>query len=54
MAGFLLSQGSLACCGVYGHSWFIDFERESTTVALTNTTLEGIIGRFPREIVAGA
>jgi CubicO group peptidase (beta-lactamase class C family) len=36
--------------GVYGHSWFVDPERKLTVIALTNTALEGMIGRFPTEL----
>ena len=36
--------------GVYGHSWFVDPERNITLIALTNTALEGMIGRFPIEL----
>jgi hypothetical protein len=32
---------------VYGHSWFVDPERALTVIALTNTALEGLFGRFP-------
>ena len=32
--------------GVYGHSWFIDPVNGLTVVALTNTTLEGMWGKF--------
>jgi CubicO group peptidase (beta-lactamase class C family) len=41
-----LSRGSLQWGGVYGHSWFVDPTRKLTVVALTNTTLEGMWGRF--------
>jgi hypothetical protein len=35
---------------VYGHSWFVDPERKFTLIALTNTALEGLAGRFPIEL----
>ncbi len=33
--------------GVYGHSWFFDPSRKLSVVALTNTSLAGMTGRFP-------
>jgi CubicO group peptidase (beta-lactamase class C family) len=36
--------------GVYGHSWFVDPERKLTVVALTNTALEGMWGKFTTEL----
>jgi CubicO group peptidase (beta-lactamase class C family) len=44
------SRGTWQWGGVYGHSWFVDPERKLTVVALTNTALEGMIGRFPIEL----
>ncbi|MBO9123413.1 MULTISPECIES: serine hydrolase domain-containing protein [unclassified Rhizobium] len=41
-----LSGGSLQWGGVYGHSWFVDPTKKLTVVALTNTALEGMWGRF--------
>jgi CubicO group peptidase (beta-lactamase class C family) len=41
-----LTKGSLQWGGVYGHSWFVDPSKGLTVVALTNTTLEGMWGRF--------
>ena len=32
--------------GVYGHSWFVDPSAQVTCVLLTNTALEGMIGRL--------
>jgi hypothetical protein len=43
--------------GVYGHSWFVDAIREVTVVLLTNTALEGMIGKITidvRDAVYGA
>jgi hypothetical protein len=31
-------------------SWFVDPERAFTVIALTNTALEGLAGRFPIEL----
>jgi CubicO group peptidase (beta-lactamase class C family) len=41
------SAGTLYWGGVYGHSWFVDPTRKITVVALTNTALEGMAGKFP-------
>jgi CubicO group peptidase (beta-lactamase class C family) len=49
-AGSPQSRGTWQWGGVYGHSWFVDPERKITVVALTNTALEGMIGRFPIEL----
>ena len=35
---------------MYGHSWFVDPARRLTVIALTNTALEGLFGRFPIEL----
>jgi CubicO group peptidase (beta-lactamase class C family) len=44
------SVGTLYWGGVYGHSWFIDPVRKVTVVALTNTALEGMSGKFPSAV----
>jgi CubicO group peptidase (beta-lactamase class C family) len=49
-AGSPHARGTWQWGGVYGHSWFVDPERTLTVVALTNTALEGMIGRFPNEL----
>ena len=41
------SAGTLYWGGVYGHTWFVDPARKITVVALTNTALEGLFGKFP-------
>lgn len=41
------SPGTLAWGGVYGHTWFVDPPKKITVVAMTNTTLEGLAGKFP-------
>jgi CubicO group peptidase (beta-lactamase class C family) len=41
------SAGTLYWGGVYGHTWFVDPARRITVVALTNTALEGLVGKFP-------
>jgi CubicO group peptidase (beta-lactamase class C family) len=49
-AGSPQSRGTWQWGGVYGHSWFVDPERRLTVIALTNTALEGLLGRFPIEL----
>jgi CubicO group peptidase (beta-lactamase class C family) len=44
------SSGTLYWGGVYGHSWFLDPVRKLTVVALTNTALEGMSGKFPSAV----
>ena len=41
------SPGTLAWGGVYGHTWFVDPAKKLTVVAMTNTTPEGLAGKFP-------
>jgi CubicO group peptidase (beta-lactamase class C family) len=41
------STGTLYWGGVYGHTWFVDPAKKITVVALTNTALEGLTGKFP-------
>jgi len=49
-AGSPQSAGTLQWGGVYGHTWFVDAARGLTVVALTNTSLEGLFGRFPVDV----
>jgi CubicO group peptidase (beta-lactamase class C family) len=49
-AGSPQSRGTWQWGGVYGHSWFVDPERKFTVIALTNTAIEGLAGRFPIEL----
>lgn len=51
-AGSPLRQGTVLWGGVYGHSWQIIPDRETTVVALTNTAIEGMSGVFPSELGA--
>jgi CubicO group peptidase (beta-lactamase class C family) len=44
------SAGTLYWGGVYGHSWFVDPTKKLTVVALTNTALEGMSGKFPSAV----
>lgn len=40
------SRGTWMWGGVYGHSWFVDPARKLTVVLLTNTALEGMLGKL--------
>ncbi len=40
------SVGTWRMGGTYGHSWFVDPQRELSVVAFTNTALEGMAGVF--------
>jgi CubicO group peptidase (beta-lactamase class C family) len=42
--------GTIGWGGVYGHSWFFDPAAGLTVVSLTNTTWEGVGGRFPQDV----
>lgn len=44
------SQGTWQWGGIYGHSWFVDPARKLTVVALTNTGLEGMWGKFTTDL----
>jgi CubicO group peptidase (beta-lactamase class C family) len=44
------SAGTWQWGGIYGHSWFVDPARKVTVVALTNTALEGMWGKFTTDL----
>lgn len=44
------TRGTVSWGGLYGHSWFIDFARGLTVVAMTNTAVEGCLGEYPGAI----
>jgi CubicO group peptidase (beta-lactamase class C family) len=44
------APGTLQWNGAYGHKWFIDPVNALSVVALTNTTFEGMIGRFTVDV----
>ncbi|AKF11055.1 serine hydrolase domain-containing protein [Sandaracinus amylolyticus] len=50
LAGSAAHAATFRWGGAYGHSWFVDPEARITVVALTNTALEGMSGRFPGEL----
>jgi CubicO group peptidase (beta-lactamase class C family) len=53
-AGSPQTPGTLQWNGAYGHNWFIDPANRLTVVALTNTALEGMWGRFKGDIQKAA
>jgi CubicO group peptidase (beta-lactamase class C family) len=44
------SVGTWSWGGVWGHTWFVDRVKKLSVVSLTNTALEGMIGRYVREL----
>jgi CubicO group peptidase (beta-lactamase class C family) len=44
------SWGTFGWGGVWGHSWFIDPARRLSVVSLSNTALEGMMGRYVRDL----
>ena len=44
------SPGTFGWGGVWGHSWFTDPVKRLTVVSLTNTALEGMMGRYVRDL----
>jgi CubicO group peptidase (beta-lactamase class C family) len=44
------SVGTFTWGGVYGHSWFVDPAKGLTAVALTNTAVEGVAGKFRADL----
>jgi CubicO group peptidase (beta-lactamase class C family) len=44
------SVGTFGWSGVWGHTWFIDPARRLSVVSLSNTALEGMMGRYVRDL----
>jgi CubicO group peptidase (beta-lactamase class C family) len=44
------SVGTFGWGGVWGHTWFIDPARRVSMVSLSNTALEGMMGRYVRDL----
>jgi CubicO group peptidase (beta-lactamase class C family) len=44
------SPGTFGWGGVWGHSWFTDPVKRLSVVSLTNTALEGMMGRYIRDL----
>ncbi|BDE06013.1 hypothetical protein WPS_12890 [Vulcanimicrobium alpinum] len=45
-----LSRGAFRWGGVYGNHWFVDPARQRTLVSLSNTSVEGMAGRFALDV----
>jgi CubicO group peptidase (beta-lactamase class C family) len=44
------SRGTFGWGGVWGHAWFVDPVRRLSVVSLSNTALEGMMGRYVRDL----
>jgi CubicO group peptidase (beta-lactamase class C family) len=44
------SRGTFGWGGVWGHAWFIDPVRRLSVMSLSNTALEGMMGRYVRDL----
>lgn len=44
------SPGTFSWGGVWGHNWFVDPAKRLSVVSLTNTALEGMMGRYVRDL----
>jgi CubicO group peptidase (beta-lactamase class C family) len=44
------SPGTFGWGGVWGHTWFIDPVKRLSVVSLSNTALEGMMGRYTRDL----
>ena len=44
------AEGTWNWGGVYGHHWYVDPVNRLTVIAMTNTTLEGMVGGFVGEL----
>ena len=44
------SPGTFGWGGVWGHTWFTDPVKKLSVVSLTNTALEGMMGRYTRDL----
>jgi CubicO group peptidase (beta-lactamase class C family) len=51
LAGVPQAEGTWKWGGVYGHHWYVDPSRRLTVVALTNTAVEGLFGKFVEELM---
>jgi CubicO group peptidase (beta-lactamase class C family) len=52
LAGSPQAMGTWTWGGVYGHHWYLDPVNRLTVIAMTNTTLEGMVGGFVGELMA--
>jgi CubicO group peptidase (beta-lactamase class C family) len=44
------SAGTFGWGGVWGHSWFVDPAKRLSVVSLSNTAVEGMMGRYIRDV----
>ncbi|HMK80497.1 MAG TPA: serine hydrolase domain-containing protein [Xanthobacteraceae bacterium] len=44
------SRGTFGWGGVWGHAWFVDPAQRLSVVSLSNTALEGMMGRYVRDL----
>jgi len=51
LAGVPQAEGTWKWGGVYGHHWYVDPANRLTVVALTNTAVEGMLGRFADDLM---
>jgi CubicO group peptidase (beta-lactamase class C family) len=52
MAELPQAAGTWKWGGVYGHHWYVDPQNRLTVVALSNTTVEGMVGSFVGELMS--
>ncbi len=51
-SGRVLPKGTLRWGGAWGHEWFMDISSGISAVMMTNTTVEGVVGAYTRDIPA--
>lgn len=49
--GYPACNGTISWGGVYGGSWWVDRESGLSVVLLTNTAIEGMVGKLPRALI---
>lgn len=49
--GVPLPKGIMMWGGVYGHTWLTDRSNELTVVSLSNTAVEGTVGKYPEDLL---
>jgi CubicO group peptidase (beta-lactamase class C family) len=45
------SVGTWQWGGIYGHTYFVDPQKQLTVICLTNTAVAGMTGEFPRALL---
>ena len=51
-SGRVLPKGTLRWGGAWGHEWFMDTSSGLSAVMMTNTTAEGVVGAYTRDVPA--